>query len=111
LAAASLGLYFSPAFPEYKKFYLVFFRFWELAAGGAAALLLEGRLLRYKHSWIPLAALVGLMCAGPFVGAADKAWILPVVVFLSVMVVATENSANAVSSFVLRNKTAVFLGK
>ena len=62
LAIVSFGLYLWQSNVA-TRFYLLQYRFWELAAGGLLAISLERKLLVVQHRWIIWAALVWLLCA------------------------------------------------
>jgi peptidoglycan/LPS O-acetylase OafA/YrhL len=109
LALVSVTLYFLPSFEDFQKFYLTFFRFWELAAGGIVAIGLRGRVIRYRGAGILVLLLVGLM-------AIDSSFVphsaaLVAVVLLSAGILASLAEGGSLSSFLLESKLAVAIGK
>lgn len=109
LAALSLALYLLPQFEHFEKFYLIFFRFWELAAGGIAAILLKGRLVEHKFPGVVILFLASILCFDlSFIPASVK---LPAVVLLTTGILITSNGGNRFSSFLIENRIFVAVGK
>ncbi|MGB2833342.1 MAG: acyltransferase [Methylotenera sp.] len=103
-AATSLILYLLP-FPEFQKFYQIFFRFWELAAGGIAAIALKNKLIDHKYS-VPLSLfLIILLCFDfPFI---TKQLALLITVLITLGILVSSNNKNPI----LDNKLLVAVGK
>ncbi|MFM7179946.1 MAG: acyltransferase family protein [Verrucomicrobiales bacterium] len=109
LAALSLTLYLLPHYEHFQKFYLIFFRFWELAAGGIAAILLRGRLVRHQLPGLVILLLVAILCLDlSFIPDSVK---LPLAVLLTTAVLITSNGGNRLSSFLIENRIMVALGR
>lgn len=107
LAVLSLGPFLYP-FAEHWRFYLLPFRFFELAAGGIAALALRGRLIASSWSWLWSVALVAVVGGGAlFLGERGG---LIMTVFLSVGVVVSANSSAILTRTVLENPAVVGIG-
>jgi peptidoglycan/LPS O-acetylase OafA/YrhL len=107
LAALSITLCLLPYFEHFEKFYLTFFRFWELAAGGIAAMLLRGRLVRHRFPGLVILFLVALLCLDlSFIPDRVK---LPAVVLLTTVVLITSNGGNRFTSFLIENRIMVAL--
>jgi peptidoglycan/LPS O-acetylase OafA/YrhL len=107
LAVASLAAFLvsgdAPA-----RFYMIQYRFYELAAGGIAALLLGSRVLRHSFGGLLLAALAILLFVDALVLPSKLLVILTV--FLTLGVLVTANEASTVSRTILENKVVVWLG-
>lgn len=109
IAMVSFLLFLLPIFEQYQKFYLIFFRFWELAAGGIVAILLGNRLIKHSFSFVLILSLIGLLCIElSFVSSNIK--LLSVVVVTSA-ILATSSEGSAVSRFLLETKWIVAAGK
>ncbi len=109
LAALSLTLYLLPQYEHFEKFYLIFFRFWELAVGGIAAILLKGRLVRHQFPGLVILFLVAILCLDlSFIPDSVK---LPAVVLLTTGVLITSNGGSRFSSFLIENRIMVALGR
>jgi peptidoglycan/LPS O-acetylase OafA/YrhL len=109
IAGVSLTIYFLDYFKEYQKFYLIFFRFWELAAGGIAAMALNGRLIEHRFAALPILLLALLLCFEfSFI---SSEFTLVAVIFLTVAVLATANEKEPLSQLLLENSTMAWLGK
>jgi len=107
-ALASLSLYFLP-YSDFQKFYLIFFRFWEIAAGGILAVALKNRLIVHKVSVLFVVGLFVLLCFDlPFLSV-QAALILTVLFTLGIL--ATANEKNVLSSIILENRLMVIAGK
>jgi len=102
----SLILFFTNA-PEFKKFYFIWFRFWELAMGGLVAIHLKGRLITYENSFIPIVVLLFMLVIPHDLG---NQFSLIAVVLLTSMVLATNNNSQRVSKFFLENRIVRFIG-
>ncbi|EKD27193.1 MAG: hypothetical protein ACD_79C00818G0002 [uncultured bacterium] len=108
LAAGSLILYLS-SYQEFCKFYFIFFRFWELAVGGIAAIALKNRLINHKYSILLILFLISLLCFD-FYFVTNELTLL-ITVFLTLGILVTSNSENIYSSIILDNKLLGFIGK
>ena len=104
----SLVLYLSP-FSDYNKFYLLQFRFFELAIGGIAAIFMKERLYTSKFSSIFILALVVLLVFDLTIISDQIKLILSVVLTLIILIF--DQEANPASKFLIQNKMAVFIGK
>jgi peptidoglycan/LPS O-acetylase OafA/YrhL len=111
LSVLSLALYLIPAFPGYKRFYFIQFRFWELAAGGIAALLVANRTniqLNSKLRGAALPLLCGCLLAPANVLPARILLILTVI-FTTVLLVNPPCKPSPIS--ILEYPALVFIGK
>lgn len=109
LAVFSLGLYLLPQFQHYQKFYLIPFRFWELAAGGILAIPLKKRLISHRYSLFLLVLLIVLLSVDlTFFPASVE---LLAVVFVTAGLLATSENKSSVTSIFLEHPWVVFLGK
>jgi peptidoglycan/LPS O-acetylase OafA/YrhL len=110
LAGASfLAFSFFPS-PDYEKFYLIHFRFWELAVGGIAAVLVHGRHLHWK--WAKTGALVALLAVMvvPVPNlSADFRLVLAVV--FTTMLLSLRGTPQELASRFLEHRLAVNIGK
>jgi peptidoglycan/LPS O-acetylase OafA/YrhL len=107
LAGASLGLYALP-FAEHQKFYYLPFRFFELAAGGLAALRLNKQVLIHPlTAWLILCLLWMLGLDAPSLPAA---WLLPATVLVTVGILASANSRSRIASLILQNQVSIGIG-
>ena len=109
LAALSLALYLSASYDDSQKFYLVYFRFWELAVGGIMAIALENKLISHQFAIFPVAALI-LLLSIDFSFMTSQVTLL-IVIALTSMILTTANSTHLSSSFLLKNKLLVQIGK
>jgi len=62
LTIISLILYLLPFYSNDQKFYLLFFRFWEIGLGGIAAIIFKNRRIEHKYSMLVIFALVLMLC-------------------------------------------------
>lgn len=107
LAAASLLSSFGP-FRASDKFYLIHFRFYELAAGGIGAIALRDTVLVHRATPVFLAALVALMSTSVLSG--QRALAPVVAVLLTVAILASANERSRLSALVLENRFLVGVG-
>lgn len=107
LSALSIAACFSPA-ADYLKFYLLPFRFFELAVGGMAAIALGAKLLPPKAS-VPLLAL--LLAALSFGLGMPAFMLLVVVVAITCVLLASEHTRPSFSAALLGNPVVVYIGK
>ncbi len=109
LTVASFALSVSPTYSNYQKFYLIPFRFYELSAGGIAAICLSNKLIVHRYSFL---FVIGLL----FILFTDLSFILsqqvllPIVILLTLGIIASSNDKSKLSSFILKNKIMVFAG-
>jgi peptidoglycan/LPS O-acetylase OafA/YrhL len=106
LSLASLG-FFLGDFRASSKFYLIQFRFFELALGGLGAILFNGKNTGGKFQWLFLAALVFILSGIVEMPAAIKL-VLTVTASVAMLVSAKKD---AVTSFLLQNPLMVGIGK
>lgn len=99
LAAASLIMYLTRY--QQADFYLITYRFFELAAGGIAAIYLKERLIRSKITFIIIAFLLTLLFID--IGLPDKARLL-LTVGASLYILCADNREDKIASFILENK-------
>lgn len=104
LTLISLALYFAP-FSDYQKFYLLQFRFFELAIGGVAAILLNGKVIKHSFSLILLTLLLALIIFENSYISNQFEVIL--CVLLTTLILISENS----NQKLLNNKVAIFVGR
>ena len=107
LGITSLLLYFSP-FNEYKKFYYLPFRFFELALGSIAALYLKDKRLIHNYAAILVSALIVILLVDP--KFLPGQFTLPITALLTVAVIITNNEKSKVAVFLLQNKLSVAIG-
>lgn len=108
-AVVSFVLFASPYYENYIKFYQLPFRFWELAAGGIAAIALNNKVVEHRYTVLPVALLVFLLCIPhSFISPGIT---LLLVVLLTTGILASSNGKNRLSSFILENKLLVAIGK
>lgn len=105
----SLILYLSPYHQDFEKFYLIYFRFWEISAGGILAILLKNRLIYYKWSFFPILLLIFLLCSNSSAVAPQVA--LLITILLTLGIVGSSNQSSNVSTFILENKVLGSVGK
>lgn len=108
-AFGTLGWYFWSGTDPVTKFYLPGFRFWELLAGGIAAIHLRGRVVGYGAAWFPLLLLFLVMVAGQRFLSGPVSLVLAVL--LTTAVLAAGNWQDRVAGRILENPVAVFVGK
>jgi hypothetical protein len=107
LGLGSVVLVLSP-FEDYDKFYLLPFRFYELAAGGITAIVLNNRLIRNPFSMFFVTALALLLLVdSPFMSREVK---LLSTVAVTVGVLASPNDKSRVSAFILENRLTIGIG-
>ena len=108
LTIISLILYLLPFYSNDQKFYLLFFRFWEIGLGGIAAIIFKNRRIEHKYSMLVIFALVLMLCI-------DFAFIsceltLIIISLLTLVILVTLNQGNNLLSNILDNKLLVALG-
>jgi peptidoglycan/LPS O-acetylase OafA/YrhL len=108
LGAVSVALTWS-SWPEWAKFYLLPFRFYELAAGGLVAISLRDRLLSPYAGLVPLFALLGILAAPP--GTVPERLLVPSVVALACWLMATANDRSFYLRVVLSSVGLVAIGR
>lgn len=105
----SLALFLIPTFADYQKFYLIPFRFWELALGGVVAIYLSRRVIQCGLSSFLPVIIISLMVLG--LGPVGDQYLLILVVFITALVLASDNYSKSIFNQILLNKYAVFIGK
>lgn len=108
-AGLSFILYWLPLFSEYQKFYWIFFRFWELAIGGLAAIWLNGRLITHRFTTVFIVLLTVLVCVD--VSFLSPAAQLTLVVFLTTLVLSSANEQSPLTQHLMENPLVVWIGK
>lgn len=103
-AILSLAAYFSPS-ADYLKFYMMPFRFWELAAGGLVAIAVPKRGFRQILTLPALAVLAALLWLDT--GELPASAILVAVVILTAFLLGTSDNTNPV----LRWKPLTWIGR
>lgn len=108
LTIISLVLYILP-YSDYQKFYLIPFRFYELSVGGIAAIYLNNKLFVHKYSSLLIISLLFILFFDLSFILSQKI-LLPITVLLTLGIIASSNDESRLSSFILKNKTIVFIG-
>jgi len=106
LALLSLGLYVAEEV-EYRRFYLLQHRFFELATGGVIAVALHRRCPPLKAGWLGLLALLMLLTIDV---SMDPRIRLMLVLLASGLLLMSDNLRDPVSGAVLSNVLIVFVG-
>jgi peptidoglycan/LPS O-acetylase OafA/YrhL len=107
LAAGSLVLFWLPAEPH-VRFYWLPYRLFEMAFGGLAAIATDSQPRRHGWTAAALVALLALLCAGTSLLPGRIA--LLAVVALSTAIVASANGTSKFARTILENRLAVGLG-
>ena len=109
LSVGSLAACFlQPA--EFKKFYYLPYRFYELAAGGILAISLGGRMVSYRLSFLPVVALL-LLVFLPLSLPLNEDIRLALTILTSVAFMATANESSGLLRRTLMNPVVVYVGK
>lgn len=108
ITIASMALYLLP-FQEYQKFYLIFFRFWELSVGGIAVIVLNNRCINRKYANLLTFCLI-LMLFFDF-SIFNKELSLLITVFLTLGILLISNNNDSSYQVILENKFLGFIGK
>jgi len=108
LTVVSVGLFFGP-FQDYYKFYLLPFRFFELSIGGIAAIILNGKKVKYTFSIVPIIILIGILCLQ--LNFINDDLLLFITVALTCGILISDNSTNKFSTYILESDLIVFIGK
>lgn len=108
LVVASLLLYLSPYPLEHQKFYHLPYRFYELAAGGVAATLLNNKLISHNYSPLLILLQVTILLANPEIIPESLSMILTIMLTTMILISANENSYT--SSLILENKPMILIG-
>lgn len=108
LTIASLLLCVLP-FKDHEKFYYLPFRFYELSLGGIMAIFLKNRLIKNRYFSLSIFALLFLILFDlPFI---PNDILLILVVVITCLVLASANSSEKLSSWILENKFSIWIGK
>lgn len=109
LTCISLLLFFLPV-AAYHKFYLIPFRFFELAIGGIGAIALTNQkgAISNKYKGLVLIGLIGIFFLGPNVTTSIK--IIATVIFTLGLLI-SASSSKSITKLVLENKLVVGIGK
>ncbi|WP_197086667.1 acyltransferase family protein [Sphingobacterium sp. IITKGP-BTPF85] len=106
LALLSFLLYILPFGKEASKFYLIQYRFFEIAFGGILAIIFQDRLIKFPARFIILFLLLLLLGINVNIQAQ---WTLILVVFLTGILLITKRSK--FEGILLENKYVQFIGK
>lgn len=107
LALLSLTLYLT-SINESQKFYLLQYRFFELAFGGIAAIITKGKPVNIKGSFVFLLCVLAVLLFNfPFSSNLK----LLIVVFASIGVLISNVNIDKINSVLLENKLMVGIGK
>lgn len=101
-----LMFFFSNSEPS--TFYLIPYRFFELAVGGIGAFLLKDRMIQHKFKWILVVLLLLIMLFNLHLPDSIK---LCFSIVLSIGILISENDKFGISSILLENKLSIGLGK
>lgn len=108
LAVSSLLMYaLEPA--GYRRFYFLQYRFFELAVGGVAAILLDGRTVRHPFTAFPLAAVMALMVLP--LSDPTNSGLLVGQVLATCGVLVSANGLNRFTAFILENPVCSYVGR
>ena len=106
LSVASLYMFVASSNAA-AKFYSIQFRFFELSLGGVAAIIFKDKKLNAALKTVLLIVIIAILAFNIPLPADIK---LLIIVFASILVLATQNS-DKVSSLILENKVMVGIGK
>lgn len=113
LAVASFACYLNPAASVGDRFYLLHYRFFELAAGGLAGMWLshrQGRL--YDCRWLSGAALILLLLViNSGLTAVPKMVLLPLSVGLTVLLLLSANNRSRLFTLLIQTRVFCLLGR
>ena len=113
LAVASFVCYLNPAASVGDRFYLLHYRFFELAAGGLAGMWLshrQGRL--YDGRWLSGAALILLLLViNSGLTAVPKMVLLPLSVGLTVLLLLSVNCRSRLFTLLIQTEVLCLLGR
>ena len=107
LTLASLALLFLP-FHQHEKFYFLPFRFFELSAGGLAAILLRGKLIEHKFSAPLVASLIVLLFTN--LTPLRTRWLTILCVVISTGILSSSNDKSPFTRTLLKNRIVVSIG-
>lgn len=107
--SVSIALYLLPFYAEHEKFYSFFFRFWEFAAGGVAAIVIQDKLIEHKYSVLLILLLVSLLLFDCLSNINEIR--LLITVLLTVAILVTSNKNRYFAKFLIENKLFVAIGK
>jgi len=107
---AVLSLVLSMREPDgYRRFYFLEYRLFEIAIGGIVAILLDGRTVQHSLAPLPLAALVLTMMLPATTFSGSTLLLCQVVATCGVL--ASANSRNGVTAWVLQNPVVTYIGR
>jgi peptidoglycan/LPS O-acetylase OafA/YrhL len=107
-AIVSFSMYLWADVPDYKRFYLITFRFWELAVGGISAILLGRDVIKHNYSSVLILALILLLSFE--MSFLPKQLVMIAVVLITAALLVSANEYGRVSKLILENKLLVGLG-
>lgn len=107
LSVLSLALYLTST-NEQAKFYLIQYRFFELALGGIGALLVKKQLWNISYSIFFVISLIVILLSSW--GGFEELNLI-IVLFSTLILLTTKIEHNKLSSFILKNKLMMGLGK
>lgn len=107
LGILSLALYLLP-FKEHEKFYYLPFRFFELAAGGVAALHLREKTVVHTLAGLYVSALILVLLVDPVLLPRQLA--LPITVIITLGILVTDTRRSNLAALVLHNRIFIGIG-
>ena len=107
LTLVSLIMFFTSN-NEPSKFYLIPYRFFELAIGGLGAFFLKEKVIQHKFKWVLILLLLVIMLIDLHLPDSIKLFFT---IILSIGILISENDRYGISAFILENKLSISLGK
>jgi len=107
LTLVSIIMFFTSS-NDSSKFYLIPYRFFELAIGGLGAFFLKDKLIQNKFKWLFVLLLLSLLLFDLHLPNSIKLFFT---IILSLAILISENDKYGISTFILENKLSVALGK
>lgn len=90
------------------SFYLIQYRFFEMAFGGIGAILFGNKLLKNKYSFVVLFLLIAILVfAVPIPMKAKNI----ITIILALLILLSDNNGNSISKFLLQNRLMTWIGK
>ena len=108
LSILSITLFLLP-FEDFKKFYYLPFRFFELAFGGILAIVLGKNLIKFRFPFIPILLMLALFYLD--LRFIPNSVLIIATVIVSGWVLVSANSENKFTKYFMENKAFVFLGR